>query len=176
MTRPADSAGDSAERPVNNNPSSAAQPATACQATVALQPFRRPLDERSLYNQGIQIGFDGSLLRDGAEVYVLCCAYDGFDGSLLSDGGGGARKLDYFHGLINGVPMGQMEEDEADVSATEMINMSQGFTALRITNLQRRWRCAKAMMLARRYEKSMIAFCVAIAQILRRQRKKALIA
>ena len=102
---------------------------------MALQPFPRPLDEQSFYNRDIQIGFDGSLLSDGAEVYVL--------------GGGGVRRVDYFHGLVDGVPMCQMEDNEEVVSATEMINISKGFTALRITNLQRRWRFAKA----RRYAK-----------------------
>ena len=127
---------------------------------MALQPFPRPLDEQSLHNRDIQIGFDGSLLSDGAEVYVL--------------GGGGVRRVEYFHHLVDGVAMCMMEDVHVPmflevVSATEMINISKGFTALRITNLQRRWRFAKA----RRYEKSMIAFGIAVARIRQRQREKA---
>ena len=52
----------------------------------------------------------------------------------------GIRKVDYFHGLIDGIPMAQMHSDKAAVSAIEMINISKGFTALRIANFQRRWR------------------------------------
>lgn len=66
----------------------------------------------------------------------------------------GIAKVDYFHGLIDGVAMAQMcpyeDEDSADeeenVSATEMINISKGFTALRITHLQRRWRLRRQIL------------------------------
>ena len=50
-------------------------------------------------------------------------------------------KIDYFHGMYKGTPIAQMaRDDELDVRAVEMINISKGFTAQRITNLQRRWR------------------------------------
>ena len=50
-------------------------------------------------------------------------------------------EIDYFHGMYKGTPIAQMaREDELDVRAVEMINISKGFTAQRITNLQRRWR------------------------------------
>ena len=46
--------------------------------------------------------------------------------------------MDYFHGLICGVPMCQMEETEEDVSAVEMISISKGYTVVRMIHLQRR--------------------------------------
>ena len=52
----------------------------------------------------------------------------------------GVGKVDYFHGLIRGVPMCQMWQTEENVSATEMINISKGYTVQRIIHLQRRWR------------------------------------
>lgn len=121
---------------INDNADSAGRP-VKYKRLPGSHLFPRPLDERILFLQGIQVGFDGSLLRDGAEVYVL--------------GGGGVRRVDYFHGLVDGVPMCPMEEDEADVSATQMINISKGFTALRITNLQRRWRSLLLASATRRY-------------------------
>ena len=52
----------------------------------------------------------------------------------------GVRKVDYFHGLIDGVAICQMSDNEEDVFATEMINISKGYTAVQIIHLQRRWR------------------------------------
>ena len=50
-------------------------------------------------------------------------------------------EIDYFHGMYKGTPIAHMaREDELDVKAVDMINISKGFTAQRITNLQRRWR------------------------------------
>ena len=99
-------------------------------ATV-LRPFRRPGNERGLYERLIQIGFDGSLLHDHTKVYVL----------NKRPRWRGIMKIDYFHGMYKGTPIAQMaREDELDVRAVDMINISKGFTAQRITNLQRRWR------------------------------------
>ena len=35
---------------------------------MVLQPFPRPFDEESLFDRGIQIGFDGSLVDSGMKV------------------------------------------------------------------------------------------------------------
>ena len=93
-----------------------------------LQPFPRPHDEYGLFRRQIQVGFDGSLVKDNMRVYVLTnpCR--------------GVQRVDYFHGLVDGVPMSQLCGDEADVSATEMINISKGYTTVRIIHLQRRVR------------------------------------
>ena len=52
-----------------------------------LAPFARPLDERSLWEKNIQLGFDGSIIRDKTNVYVL------------ADNVHGIRKVDFFFGL-----------------------------------------------------------------------------
>ena len=98
---------------------------------MVLRPFSRPRNERGLYERLIQIGFDGSLLHDHTKVYVL----------NKRPRWRGIMKIDYFHGMYKGTPIAQMaREDELDVRAVNMINISKGFTAQRITNLQRRWR------------------------------------
>ena len=106
---------------------------------MPIQPFSRPHDEESLYKKGVQIGFDGSLVGDRMTVYVLALRRVNPYG-VATAYIRGIRKVDYFHGLINGIPMAQMYSDKAAVSAIEMINISRGFTALRIANFQRRWR------------------------------------
>ena len=103
--------------------------------TNAIRPFPRPFDERRLFNRKIQVGFDGSLVRDGMDVYVL-----GNYCGLRKVYKFGVRKVDYFHGLIDGVAICQMRDNEEDIFATEMINISKGYTAVRIIHLQRRWR------------------------------------
>ena len=103
--------------------------------TNAIGPFPRPFDEDSLFRKKIQVGFDGSLVGDSMDVYVL-----GNYRGLREVYNFGVRKVDYFHGLIRGVPMCQMWETEECVSATEMINISKGYTVQRIIHLQRRWR------------------------------------
>ena len=111
--------------------------------TNAIGPFPRPFDERSLHHRNIQIGFDGSLVQDNMYVYVLgnCRANPFYHicGAKYRYRFG-VGKVDYFHGLIRGVPMCQMWQTEETVSATEMINISKGYTVVRIIHLQRRWR------------------------------------
>ena len=92
-----------------------------------LAPFARPLDERSLWEKNIQLGFDGSIIRDKMSVYVL------------ADTVKGIRKVDLFFSVSSGIPIAEVEPDGAVVTALAMINISKGFTAQRIAHLQRRW-------------------------------------
>ena len=67
---------------------------------MALQAFPRPTDEYDLFKHGIQLGFDGSLVRDNMLVYVLgVCDY----------GASPVQEIDYFHGLACGIPNGANE-------------------------------------------------------------------
>ena len=92
-----------------------------------LAPLARPLDERSLWGKNIQLGFDGSIIRDRMSVYVL------------ADTVKGIRKVDLFFAVSSGIPIAEVEPDGAVVTALAMINISKGFTAQRIAHLQRRW-------------------------------------
>ena len=56
------------------------------------------------------------------------------------DGHGHIQRIDYFHGLIDGIPVAQMYTKKEDVHATEMISTNGGFTVQRVINFQRRWR------------------------------------
>ena len=61
--------------------------------------------------------------------------------------------IDYFHGVINGLAMAQMDdEDERDILAYNMIALEYpGMVATRMQHLQRLWRRAQeAVPLARR--------------------------
>ena len=105
---------------------------------------------QSLFRKGIQLGFDGSLVDDGDWVYVL--------GYRLEEQT--VQQIDYFHSMVGGAPMAQMT-DESNCSATHMIALQRGFTAIRITNVQRRWRQIRAL----RYRRNMLKFGIAIAKI-----------
>ena len=88
-----------------------------------LRPFKRPRNEERLYRRNIQIGFDGSLVQDHTNVYVLNkiprCR--------------GIMEIDYFHGMYKGTPIAQMaRDDELDVRAIEMINISKGLSLIHI--------------------------------------------
>ena len=100
--------------------------------------FPRPHDEMDLFDKGIVVGLDGSLLFDGLNAYVLAR-----HGMRAEDGHGPIQKIDYFvsdHGLRHGIPMAQMCKDEEYVHATEIISKYGGFTVQRVINFQRRWR------------------------------------
>ena len=97
--------------------------------------FPRPHDERDLFFKGIVVGLDGSLLFDNRSAYVLA-----WHGMRAEDGHGPIQKIDYFHGLIDGIPVAQMYTKKEDVHATEMISTYGGFTVQRVINFQRRWR------------------------------------
>ena len=72
-------------------------------------------------------------------VYVLGC-YEADDEEEDGVYTFGVRKVDYFHGMYDGVAICQMWDNEDNVLATAMINISKGYTAQRIIHLQRRWR------------------------------------
>jgi len=97
--------------------------------------FPRPHDEMDLFDKGIVVGLDGSLLFGGLNAYVLAR-----HGMRAEDGHGPIQKIDYFHGLIDGIPVAQMYTKKEDVHATEMISTNGGFTVQRVINFQRRWR------------------------------------
>ena len=105
-----------------------------------------------LFRKGIQLGFDGSLVDDGDWVYVLGIHSQWEEHTV--------QQIDYFHGMVGGAPIAQMT-DESDCSATHMIALQLGFTAIRITNVQRRWRQIRAL----RYRRNMLKFGIAIAKI-----------
>ena len=100
--------------------------------------FPRPDNEQKLLwdTYKVTIGFDGSLVDDGDYVYVLPL--------------GEVMQIDYFHGCIdenrNGIriPVCQMMDDfKSDFVASELLGL-RGFAAIRIINLQRRWRRLRA--------------------------------
>ena len=102
--------------------------------SVDLMVFPRPDKEQNLLwdTYKIAIGCDGSLVADGDYVYVLPL--------------GEVMQIDYFHGCIdenhNGIPIPvcQVRDDsESNFLASELISL-RGFVAIRIINLQRRWR------------------------------------
>ena len=105
-----------------------------------------------LFRKGIQLGFDGSLVDDGDRVYVL--------GINSQWGEHPVQQIDYFHGMVGGAPIAKMMDDSY-CSATHMIALQRGFTAIRITNVQRRWRQFRA----RRYSRNVLKFGIAIARI-----------
>ena len=86
--------------------------------------------ERDLFKKDIQIGLDGSVILDDDAAYSFC-----------RRGPRGMVQVDYFHGLIRGVPMAQLKtEAEEPVRADEMISAVRGPTIKAIVCLQRRWR------------------------------------
>ena len=112
------------------------------------RPFARPTP---ITEEHVTVGFDGSLVNDGDFVYVL--------GFFSRYGESPIQQIDYFHVLVNGIPMAYMV-DETYISAVHMISIAKGFTVQRIINLQRRWRLRRS----RNYEKHMVEFCLAVAR------------
>ena len=111
----------------------------------ASKRFARTFDEQEGHDREIQIGYDGSLLWDGDVVYVLTWQRMRLASPI--------QVIDYFHGVINGLAMAQMaDEDEHDILAYNMIALEYpGMVATRIQHLQRRWkRAQQAVLLAPR--------------------------
>ena len=86
-------------------------------------------DEAELYDRGIFVAVDGSIVQDGDDVYVLDAQFQERVDSI-----------DYFHGRHHGVPVALLYSDDHALA----INMVQlgwwGNTVKRITLLQRKWR------------------------------------
>ena len=92
----------------------------------------------SLWKEGIQIGYDGSILDDGDRVYLL--------GVVDQQKKNPIQKIDYFYGFHTerDEPIAQLlNKDMGDFVASRMINRTRGFTVIRIKNIQRRFRKLK---------------------------------
>ena len=75
--------------------------------------------KRKLFRRGFQYTLDGSLVNDRDFVFVLP-ADDRDPETKVA--GGRILQIDYFHGLIGGIPIAQMmDDDETNVWATEML-------------------------------------------------------
>ena len=105
---------------------------------TAIRAFTRPCNEMQ-----IAAGFDGSLLEDGDLAMVVrphCGLYDWDESVRKGTPLAPVVWIDYFGLYRCGVPMCQTMGWEEMVSAVEMIHLTRGFTAIRIGNIQRRWR------------------------------------
>ena len=106
-----------------------------------IRAFTRPYNEMQ-----ITAGFDGSVLEDTDLAMVVRPHSDLYDwveslrrGTPLAP----VVWIDYFdcpNRSRCGIPMCQTMGWEEMVSAVEMIHLTRGFTAIRIANIQRRWR------------------------------------
>jgi hypothetical protein len=111
--------------------------------------FQAPLDDVSeetaafvleLFRRGIVLGLDGSLLDDGDLVFVVNPMCNGVWREWNEDDHLTLRKIDYWHGVVGDQAVCQMCRDETNYAADELISACHGFTAQRITHLQKRWR------------------------------------
>ena len=101
----------------------------SCQRAMR-KPGSDGLSEEESFRREIQIGYDGSIVNDGDFVYIL---------DVVAFGENPVQEIDYFHGLVAGVPLAQMV-DGSEISASDMIGLQNGFTAIRMRNFQRRWK------------------------------------
>ena len=95
---------------------------------------------RELFGRGIVLGLDGSLLDDGDLVFVVNPMCNGVWREWNEDDHLTLRKIDYWHGVVGDQAVCQMCRDETNYAADELISACHGFTAQRITHLQKRWR------------------------------------
>ncbi len=111
--------------------------------------FEAPLDDvseetaafvRELFGRGIVLGLDGSLLDDGDLVFVVNPMWNGVWREWNEDDHLTLREIDYWHGVVGDQAVCQMCRDETNYAADELISACHGFTAQRITHLQKRWR------------------------------------
>ena len=104
-----------------------------------LPPRPPPFAEQELYRRGLHIGLDGSVLLDGSNVYA----------PYQRDLSQRLHQVDYFHGLIGGIPVCQTYSEESlepNFLATELINVESGFVFTRLRNLQRAFRARRLRM------------------------------
>ena len=108
--------------------------------------------ERELYDKCLQIGADGSVIRDDAEIYVLAEAREE-DMYVLAP----RQRVDHFHGLIDGIPMAQLHpppdwdgpsDYEPNLWAHTMICASSGPAVAAVRRLQHHWRRRRPLRLA----------------------------
>ncbi len=95
---------------------------------------------RELFGRGIVLGLDGSLLDDGDLVFVVNPMWNGVWREWNEDDHLTLREIDYWHGVVGDQAVCQMCRDETNYAADELISACHGFTAQRITHLQKRWR------------------------------------
>ena len=88
----------------------------------------------SICRDGHICGYDGSKLCDSARVMVVASRHP----SRLE-----LHHVDYFHGVISGIPVCQTVVGEIDISACEMIAWDWGPAVRSFVLLKRRWRRCK---------------------------------
>ena len=120
--------------------------------------LRDPAVIRELFDRGIIIGRDGSLLADGG-LFLFFDDHRKLEAPL---------RIDYFHGIgYRDQPVCQTLADEDDCHADEMISLDwrYGFCFRRITHLQRRFRRPRA----ERYATHMVRTVMMLAKCVARQ-------
>ena len=122
----------------------------------------RPLDERRLYKRGVKLGFDRGLVDDMMHVFVVP-RYRCSHGQAIGE-------IDYFYGVVGGMPMCQTMEDEIDYPAIALVGSS-GFVGKCVIHIQRRWRRWRSGLRAKRYDVQMIKFGLLLANAWRRVRQ-----
>ncbi len=129
---------------------------------MARLPRPGPFAEEALFRRNVQIGADGSILRDGSLVY--CVREWGMPLRYR------IQRIDYFHGMMGGVPIAQTY-DELDVAACDVIAITgRGFVVERIRHLQVRFRSWRAR--SERYYKRMIAMGTILAHAYFRSQRR----
>ena len=109
--------------------------------------------QRLLSDRDIQLGADGSLVRDGDVVLIL----------HPTRRASSMHQIDYFHGMINDEPMAQTISDD-DIGASEMVGIRRtGFVVRRFAHVQRRWRLRRSVR-ADRYSVRMVLVGILIAR------------
>ena len=91
-----------------------------------------PSFRRDLYQKGIQLGLDGSIVGDDMTVYVP----DWMSMELPHP----MQEIDYFHGMLDGHAVCQTMEDEVGLYDINMLNPDVGFVAFNIRKIQRLFR------------------------------------
>ena len=113
-----------------------------------------PAQQESLFDRDIQLGADGSLVRDGDVVLILhptrrLCFMD---------------QIDFFHGMIFDQPIALTMSDD-DIAATEMVGIRRtGFVVRRFAHVQSRWRLRRSVR-ADRYSVRMVLVGILIARL-----------
>ena len=91
-----------------------------------------PSFRRDLYQKGIQLGLDGSIVGDDMTVYVP----DWMSMELPHP----MQEIDYFHGMLDGHAVCQTMGDEVGLYDIKMLNPDVGFVAFNIRKIQRLFR------------------------------------
>ena len=77
------------------------------------------MSRMTLFDLGVQYTSDGSFVDDGDSIFVFPTGREDSEAEVWR---GRICQIDYFHGLIGGIPIAQMMDDnETNVWATEML-------------------------------------------------------